>query len=689
MNISQGIVLNLSAGGIPPRLRMVQGDSNTRTIEASLWDGAQPYAVPDGSNVMVRFRKPDGTGGLYDTTEGGSPITFDGNNVAAPVATQMLAVPGEVAAEMDIYGTGTGTAAEKLATFRFIVEVAPCVLPDAEIISSDYYNILSAQIAAAVAAGEKADAALAAANQAAAAAESAEQSKTAAAGSAASASRDAQTAASAKTDAVAAKAAAESAQEAAQASQTAAAGSASSAAENAQSAAQDAQDAAQDAEDAEAWAVGKRNGVDVPSTDPAYNNNAKYYKEQAQAVAGGEFISYGAPQSLTDAQQAQARDNIGAPAPYTPGDNISISGSVIATKAFPCNPSLLDNWYFPNPVNQRNGHVIPPKGAGHLYRDAACTLLISGGTIDAYRQVTPVSTGNYSYSIDGGVYYVKASDVVPGYTGIGYTIDRWKLAAWNANSIAMIVEADGVRLIGTSNSANSAQLQESTQLLSFATGAVVTASILVTALGANGASPRLFVCKSDGTPIRSSIIESVGLHTLTMVIPDDAGDSVMLAWGQHASLGGSGNTDMTVKAVKLELGSVQTLAHQDANGNWVLNEIPDYGEQLRRCQRYCYVLSDVEQLYTGRTYDNTPTKADAFIPIPVTMRTKPSVSFLSNPTVLKAYQGTANAGATIDSVYGATQNGIDVALTLDTALTVNAPLVLRIFKGKMLLSADL
>lgn len=301
----------------------------------------------------------------------------------------------------------------------------------------------------------------------------------------------------------------------------------------------------------------------------------------------------------------------------TAGQNISITGNVIDTKAFPCNPNLLDNWYFPNPVNQRNGHVIPPKGAGYLYSDAACTLLISGGIIEAYRQVTPVSTGNYSYSVDGGTYYVKASDVVPGYTGIGYTIDRWKLAVWNANSITMSVEADGVRLIGTSNSANSAQLQESTQLLSFAAGAVVTASILVTALGANGASPRLFLCKSDGTPIGSSIIESVGLHTLTMVIPDDAGDSVMLAWGQHASLGGFGNTDMTVKAVKLELGSVQTLAHQE-NGVWVLNEIPKFGDQLAECQRY-YCEGDAIAVYSNN--------GAWAVPLRISMRTAPSVKY--------------------------------------------------------------
>lgn len=37
----------------------------------------------------------------------------------------------------------------------------------------------------------------------------------------------------------------------------------------------------------------------------------------------------------------------------TPGDNISITGNTIATKAFPCNSNMLGNWYFLKPVNQR------------------------------------------------------------------------------------------------------------------------------------------------------------------------------------------------------------------------------------------------------------------------------------------------------------------------------------------------
>lgn len=38
------------------------------------------------------------------------------------------------------------------------------------------------------------------------------------------------------------------------------------------------------AEDAEAWAVGQRDGVDVPSTDPTYHNNAAYWAAQAHAI---------------------------------------------------------------------------------------------------------------------------------------------------------------------------------------------------------------------------------------------------------------------------------------------------------------------------------------------------------------------------------------------------------------------
>ena len=153
MEIIQKVDLNLSFWGVPPKISMVQGDSNTRIIQAQLWDGANPYTIPTGAAVMMRFCKPDGTGGLYDKTESGQSITVSGSTVTAPVATQMLTVAGGVMAEVDIYAAGEDAAsAQNLASFAFLVEVAPSVYPDAEIISSDYYSVLTAEIASVLAA---------------------------------------------------------------------------------------------------------------------------------------------------------------------------------------------------------------------------------------------------------------------------------------------------------------------------------------------------------------------------------------------------------------------------------------------------------------------------------------------------------------------------------------------------------
>lgn len=45
-------------------------------------------------------------------------------------------------------------------------------------------------------------------------------------------------------------------------------------------------------EDAEAWAVGKRNGADVPSTDGTFHNNAKYWAGQARAIVGNKVDQF-------------------------------------------------------------------------------------------------------------------------------------------------------------------------------------------------------------------------------------------------------------------------------------------------------------------------------------------------------------------------------------------------------------
>lgn len=421
LTVKQAVQLSMTLNGVPPTLHMVQGDTNSRTIVATLWDGAQLYSIPAGAAIMVRFRKPDGTGGLYDATEGGNKVSYAGSIVTAPVAAQILAVAGDVFAEIDIFGSSSGAAAERLATFRFIVEVAPCVLPDAQIISSDYYNILAADIAGAKAAADQ----------------------------------------------------------------------------------------------AKGYAAAAKNSAD------------------SAAISVEGAVKYNAPQTLTEEQKQQARTNINAPTPYTAGDGISISGSVIAAKVQPCNRNLLDNWYFGNPVNQRD----------------------VSGTISS----------------------------------AGYFLDRWKLV-----SGSVTISADGITLNGTMQ-----------QVLETAPVGTVTVSALTQA----------------GV---GEVVPTYDSASKTVTVTAD-GEKLV--------------------AVKLEMGPQQTLAHQE-DGVWVLNEIPDYGEELTKCMRYLQVLAaPYDTSGNGVAIGYANNTVDLWVPIPlaVPMRISPT------PTVPTGGAALFKAGKTSDS----------------------------------------
>lgn len=91
----------------------------------------------------------------------------------------------------------------------------------------------------------------------------------------------------------------------------------------------------------------------------------------------------------------------------------------------------------------------------------------------------------------------------------------------------------------------------------------------------------------------------------------------------------------TYKAAKLELGSTQTLAHREGD-KWVLNEIPDYGEQLRRCQRYFVRLgfSNTDYCIIGGGIARDSQTASVMVPLPTKMRTNfPAVSITGQITL--------------------------------------------------------
>nr|DAF15940.1 MAG TPA: tail protein [Caudoviricetes sp.] len=189
----------------------------------------------------------------------------------------------------------------------------------------------------------------------------------------------------------------------------------------------------------------------------------------------------------------------------TAGENISISGSVIATKAFPCNPKILDNWYWGNPVNQRGQTSY----TGTDFATYSIDRWLCHGSMH-------LSNGEIEVSREGSPY------------GYGYFLQKLGCSIDGKTVTASVLTSDGVLRWGTLVATSEEQIVP-------------------------GTDDGLSALKVSSSSFKFSI----------------------------------GSTDNVYKiiAVGLELGSQQTLAHQE-NGVWGLNEIPDYGEQLRRCQRY-------------------------------------------------------------------------------------------------------
>ncbi len=318
MKVTSQITADLLHPNVATLVYAKQTDQQSRFISVTLLEGSQPWTPPTGALIAVRYRKPDGTIGWYDTTENkAKAVTMSGNVATIQLAAQALAVSGDVYIELEFYTQ----SAEKLSSFAWTLAVEASAVSDGEIESSDYFNVLTETLAEIVKAlpniqnaDKYAQAAANSATQAAnseaaakaseqAAATSKTQAATSASNSAAAAQNSSKSAAAAKASADAATASQQLAATNAQAANDAAA-SATVAAANAEGAAQD----------GEAWAVGTRNGQAVPASDETHNNNSKYWAQQAAAAAGGGVLTFnGRSGSVLPAAGDYTADMVGAP----------------------------------------------------------------------------------------------------------------------------------------------------------------------------------------------------------------------------------------------------------------------------------------------------------------------------------------------------------------------------------------
>ena len=157
----------------------------------------------------------------------------------------------------------------------------------------------------------------------------------------------------------------------------------------------------------------------------------------------------------------------------------------------------------------------------------------------------------------------------------GYCIDRWRLGG---DEFALTV-GDGVSMSHT-NGKFSRLSQYCNNAAHFA-GKTVTFSVMV-----NGPATffvAVFINKAGTSTLGRFALTAEadsGVFSVTGKIPDNATTVDIVIGFQTANPTGV----LTIHAAKLELGSVQTLARQEADGQWVLNDPPpDKGMELLKC----------------------------------------------------------------------------------------------------------
>lgn len=147
MTESTPVSLNLQSPNISTVVYAVQNDRSARHIVAQLRDGSAPWTPPAGAAPVIRYVKPDGTGGFYDADDNNnSAIVISGSKADMTIVEQALTVPGDVYMQLHFYAAD-GT---RLTSFAWILRVQQSVLNDATIVSSDYFNVLTAKVSEAV-----------------------------------------------------------------------------------------------------------------------------------------------------------------------------------------------------------------------------------------------------------------------------------------------------------------------------------------------------------------------------------------------------------------------------------------------------------------------------------------------------------------------------------------------------------
>ena len=268
------------------------------------------------------------------------------------------------------------------------------------------------------------------------------------------------------------------------------------------------------------------------------------------------------------------------------------------------------------------------------------------------------------------------------YTAAGYTIDKWK---FNNNNSDIVIDDTGIMFTAKYQYAEFEQRYEFPKNIS---GKQITMSILADSFSGEG---DFYLVIQNQTEYQTFHL-SVGLNSFTTKFFDES--SVLRLFIQGQNVNETNPPKIHLLAAKLELGDTQTLAHKNG-GVWVLNEIPDFGEQLRRCQRHAF--SPLYEAYATAIICNlfvsSVANGVAFgeVTLPVSMRNKPVFSGNASKFWIVAENGGGASHPTAISVMGLSAD--KVMIQVNGSYTANTQYILYVedpfTSADFLLSADL
>ena len=173
------------------------------------------------------------------------------------------------------------------------------------------------------------------------------------------------------------------------------------------------------------------------------------------------------------------------------------------------------------------------------------------------------------------------------YTGRAtFTINRWWMRnTSNTGSPTVNILSDGIQLITTGT--NNQGLNQPVDGFRALAGKTVTASVLISQNTYTSDSYLVFglwnstTVATNNTTVQAISLagQGTGLFTFTVALPQTWTNN-FLNIGIYC---GSSAGTIKIAAMKLEIGTKQTLAHLES-GAWVLNEVPNYEEELLKCQ---------------------------------------------------------------------------------------------------------